>query len=77
MTLRRYLSKFLRLCEPSASIVQVENEGDGKLTEQSSSEVCFEVRKSLKEVAERIAGEFEFSGEDTRRAVDGFLEQMS
>jgi hypothetical protein len=57
--------------------VQEENENDCKLAEQSSSEVYFEVQRTLKEVAERIAEEFEFSGEDTRRAVEGFLKQMS
>lgn len=38
--------------------------------------VDLEKRKSLKEVAERIAREFEFTDHNVRQAVEGFVKQM-
>jgi hypothetical protein len=79
MALLRYVSWVLRLCEPSssASVVEEEDKSKDKLAEHSSLEVDFEKRETVSEVAERVEREFEFSGEDVMRAVEGFVKQMS
>ena len=81
MTLRRYVSWVLRLCEPfasaSTSVVDEGNKNEDKLAEQSSLEVDVEKRESVSEVAKRVKKEFEFSREDLMQAVEGFVKQMS
>jgi hexokinase len=77
MTLRRYASWVLRLCEPPTSGVEMKDKDGGKLAEQLSLEVEVEKWESISEVAERVKKEFDFSEEDVMRAVEGFMKQMS
>ncbi|KAF2707308.1 hypothetical protein K504DRAFT_447318 [Pleomassaria siparia CBS 279.74] len=77
MALGRYVSWFRRLCGPTAPTVDEGVKSEGKLAKVFSSEEDCGSRESLKEVAERIAKEFEFSDVDVRRAVDGFVKQMN
>ncbi len=46
-----------------------------KYAENSNSES--EIGSSLQEIAEQVAREFDFTGEDLRRGVTGFIQQMS
>ncbi|KAF2026001.1 hypothetical protein EK21DRAFT_116287 [Setomelanomma holmii] len=84
MTVQRYFTWIQRLlCRPSVSrndkledVKEVE-EYAPKILEQSSSDTDVEEKESLQDLAERIVREFEFSDEDVRRGVIGFLKQMN
>ena len=83
MALSSCLSWFHNLCGPSIAEVRTRKKEENRLVEHPSLEVNqtqvvvdLEKRKSLKEVAERIAREFEFTDHDVRQALGGFVNQM-
>ena len=63
--------RLVKLCHPS----QLDPGDTTKYAENSGSET--EIAEDLHEAAERIAKEFDFPADDLRRAVQGFIQQLS
>jgi hypothetical protein len=63
--------RLLSLCTPS----ELAGESSDKEAESSGSET--DTVDTLQNAARRVAREFDFTGEDVRRGVDGFIQQMN
>jgi hexokinase len=80
MMVRWYHPWLERLCGPAGSTSQEsvdEYTHEIKVVEQLAPDVESKKLESLQKIAEKIVRDFDFSDDDVRRAVGGFVDQMS